>query len=144
MEYSKALQLAIDHLDDHSICLSDGETIITNDKNGVSPIMYLISQGCSLEGYSCADVVVGRAAALLFKYVGIKEVHTKLISKLALDYLNEVGIAAYYDDIVDYIKNRTETGMCIMESATLNTSDPKEAYQIIKDKLISIYGREYE
>ena len=75
------LQIAEKNLAGHTICLcKDGECIYSV-RRGISPIMGFIDSGTDLKGYSVADTIVGKAAALLFIKCGIKSVYAKTLSE---------------------------------------------------------------
>ena len=74
-----------------------------------------------------ADKVIGKAAALLMALGEIKEVHTLIISKPALQVFENHNIKYFYDKKVDRIVNRTGDGLCPMESLCLDIDDPHEA-----------------
>jgi len=138
------LQKAIQNLENHSIVCVKDEAIIINDRNGISPLMYLIANNVDLKGYSMADAFVGKATALLANYVGIKEIYTPTISQSAIDYLKTTNIQFHYDHVVAFILNRKKDGPCIMEQTIKDVNDCNQAYELLKNKLIRIYGRSYE
>lgn len=111
------------------VCKKDGK-IFTSTKRGVSPMLELLEENPSfLDGSTVADKVIGRAAAFLLIKGNVKKLYTSVISEHALDILYEYGkIEVYYDTKVSYIVNRNNDGMCPMEEATLNISDPDTAY----------------
>lgn len=132
------LELAKKTLVGHTLCLSmDGE-LITSDKKGIAPMMDLIEGGADLSGYSAADLVVGKAAAMLFARCGIKEVFARTISKPALDALAQYKIPCEYETLVPNIINRAGDDICPMEKTVLHTTDLDEAYALLKDKLTEL------
>ena len=88
-----------------------------------------------LHGYSAADVVVGKAAAMLFKKLGVVSVHGKLMSETGADFLEKSGITFTYDTLTDYIKNRKGTDMCPMEKTVLQISDAEEGFAALKRRI---------
>ena len=129
------LEKAVKALDGHTIALCKGENIITSDKKGISPMIRFIDDGADLRGYSAADLVVGKAAAMLFVKAGIKEVFAKTLSKSGKEYLEKHGITVKYDVLTDKILNRSGDGICPMECAVSDTEDFDEGYRLIKEKL---------
>ena len=119
----------------HSICLCKGEVIITDDRRGISPMMAFISEDKDLEGYSVADLIVGKAAAMLFVKAGIKNVFGKVMSKAGKDYLDRHGIPCSYDELTDKIINRAGTDICPMEKTVTELEDAEEAYIELQKKL---------
>ena len=66
------IEIAKRNLEGHSICLCKNGEFFTDDGRGISPMMRFISQGRDLDGYSAADVIVGKAAAMLLSKYKIK------------------------------------------------------------------------
>ena len=64
------IEIAKKHLDGHSICLCRDNDIITDGSRGIAPMMKFIASGKNLQGYSAADIIVGKAAAMLFVKAG--------------------------------------------------------------------------
>ncbi len=125
------LTKAKESLNGHSLVLTKGNSLLLSDKRGISPVIDFIKSGADLNGYSAADVVVGKAAALMFVKAGIKEVYAKTLSKAAQAVLEENEIPYSYETLAERIINRDGTDICPMEKALLNTSDPDEAYEIL-------------
>ena len=106
------------------------ETIITSCHRGVRPLMELLET--DVTGFSAADKVVGRAAALLYRLLGVRELYAAVISRGALEVLNQGGIAVCYDTLTDGIINRAGNGPCPMEAATRDITDPALAPAAIR------------
>ena len=105
---------------------------------GVKPLLGWIDEGRDFSGYGAADQVVGKAAALLYACLGVKDLYARVISEPAERALEENGITCSYGEKVPYIVNRTKDGLCPMEQAVREVSDPKEAVSVLKDKLSSM------
>ena len=129
------LQLAKSNLAGHSICLVKGGEPLFSDRRGIAPMMDFIEEGVDLSGYSVADLVVGKAAALLFVKCGIKRVFAKTISESAKRVLELYGVDYEYETLTEKIINRDGTDICPMEKAVLGTDDVEEAYLILQNKL---------
>ena len=115
----------------HTLCLVRNGEKLTHDGRGVSPMAEFISSGRDLSGYSAADLVVGRAAAMLFVLAGIKSVYAVVISRGGLDYLKERGVTVEYGIVTDVIMNRLGTDRCPMEKAVEGITDPQKGYEAI-------------
>ena len=113
------------------VILSYGEPIVSYER-GVKPLLRVIDKKQSLSGSVAADKVVGKAAALLYLLIGVVELHACVISELAFDVLSENGVRVSYDEKVPMIRNRTNTGFCPMEQATMSIDDPNVALEAIK------------
>jgi hypothetical protein len=88
-----------------------------------------------LLGAQIADRVIGRGAALLMVKGRVQEVFAYVISKQALDILQQAGIPTTYATLQPYIINRAGTDICPVEKLTASTDDPDEAYELIKEFL---------
>lgn len=109
-----------------------GSEMLTGSGRGVKPLLGWLAQGVSLQGYSAADRVVGKAAALLYTKLEAKAVYAQTMSESGLTALQAHGIEAAYGDLVPMILNRAKTGMCPIESSVLNIDDVDEAEQAIR------------
>ena len=132
------LQIAKNNLSGHTICLCKNGNCIYSDKRGIAPMINFIGRGDDLSGYSVADTVVGKAAALLFVKCGIKSVFAKTLSEYGKSVLERYGIKFEYVILTERIINREGTDVCPMEKAVMNTDDPQEAYEILKSKLTEL------
>ena len=132
------LQIAKNNLEGHTICLCKEGKCLFSEKKGIAPMMGFISDGLNLEGYSVADLVVGKAAALLFVKSKIKAVFAKTLSKSGEEVLKSNNIPVEYEVLTDKIINRDGTDICPMEKTVLNTDDPEEGYVLLKNKIQSM------
>ena len=124
------LEVAISNLEGHTICLCKNGSCVYSEKRGIAPMMNFIADGIDLSGYSVADLVVGKAAALLFVKCGIKKVFAKTLSEKGKRVLEIYGVDYEYETLTEKIINRTGTDICPMEKAVMNTDTPEEAYII--------------
>ena len=99
-----------------------------SEKRGVAPMMDFLQAGTNLHGFSAADRVVGRATAFLFVLAGVTAVYGEVMSEGAKQVLLEHGVLCKAGCVVPYIINRQGNGMCPMEHAVLELSDPQAAY----------------
>lgn len=74
------------------------------------------------------DKVVGRAGALLSARLGAREIHTELLSRLAVPVLDRFGVRYTAVETVDRI-------LCATEDLFADLVDPEEAYQAIEARL---------
>ena len=116
------------------VMCSDSDTL-TFTARGVKPLVILLRDGKRLDQYSAADKVVGRATAFLYVLLGIKRVHANVMSRAALAVLNDLGVEASFEKLVDNIINRAGDGICPFEAAVLGINDPDVAYVAILDKM---------
>ena len=121
--------------------LADGE-LVTSEKKGIAPMMALLKEDeNSLKGAYVADRVIGRAAALLMEKGGIAAAFGEVVSGHALRAFQKSGIPFTYGKEVEYIINRTKTGMCPMEETVLDTEDAEAAYEALRNKLAELSAK---
>ena len=132
------LELAKSNLAGHTICLCRNGELVFSEKRGIAPMMGFIADGTDLNGYSVADIVVGKAAALLFVKCGIKAVFAKTLSESGKSILEKYGVPCEYGTLAEKIINREGTDICPMEKTVLNVDDPEQAYILLKEKLKSM------
>ncbi len=114
-----------------SAVVSNGE-VFTSQERGVKPLLHLLTEKKGfLKGASVADKVIGKAAALLMVLGEIKEVHTLIISELAIKVFEKYNIPCFYDKKVTRIVNRAGDGLCPMETLCLDVDDPQKAFEKI-------------
>ncbi len=101
-------------------------------------MLKLLEEKTALSGFSAADKVVGKAAAMLFSLAGICELYAEVISRPAAEYLTQKGITFSYGELTDRIINRKGDGQCPMELAVKDISDPIEGLAAIKKRLEEI------
>lgn len=114
--------------------LVKGDAIYKSTERGVKPLLQWLSQNTDFSGFSCADKAVGKAAAFLYVLANVKEVYAPIMSEGAVEVFLKYKIHYTYDLLVKSIINRTKTGMCPMELAVLNITEPKEALEAIKKR----------
>lgn len=115
----------------------EGELLIEFGR-GISPLIKMAERNKNLKGYSAADKIIGKAAALLMVLLGIKHVYAEVISQEGCKVLSENNIPYRYEILTDKIINRKGDGTCPMETAVVDIEDPAMAYTIIKEKLLSL------
>ncbi len=132
------LQIAKNNLAGHTICLCKDGNCLYSEKKGIAPMMDFIADGTDLAGYSVADLVVGKAAAMLFAKCGIKNVFAKILSLNGKKTLEMFGIGYEYETLTEKIINRDGTDICPMEKAVLNCDNIEESYIVLKNKLLTL------
>lgn len=107
---------------------SDASIVVSKDR-GVVPLMNLLKEDkTQLEDSIVVDKVIGKAAALLMAYAGVKEVYTPIISSPALKVFKNHNIVIHYDKEVERIVNRKGDGLCPMETLCLDIEKPEDAF----------------
>lgn len=132
------LQLAKNNLFGRTICLCKDGCCLFSEKRGISPMMDFIADSIDLRGYSAADLVVGKAVAMLFVKCGIVSVYAQTLSVAAQQVLERHGIPFEYQTLTDKIINRAGNDICPMEKTVSSTDDVEQAYLLLKNKLQSM------
>ena len=115
--------------------LSDGNRLIKSRERGVKPLIGFIESGKRFKGFTAADKVVGKAAALLYALMGVSSLYASVISEGALTVCKSFGISVEYGTLTQNIINRRGDGFCPMEQAVADISDPQTAFNAVKEKL---------
>ena len=113
----------------------NGDSVMTSQKRGVAPLLELLDENKSLEGYSAADKVVGNGAAFLYVLLKVKALYAEVISKSALETLEQFQINVKFETLTNAIRNRNNTGLCPIETAVQGITDPEIALTAIRTKL---------
>lgn len=114
--------------------LCKGDAAYTSTGKGVSPMLTFLENGTELRGFSAADKIVGKAAAMLFVCAGVTEVFAEVMSVGARDYLKSRGVACSCEILTEKIINRKGDGLCPMELAVANIDDEKLGFSAIKNR----------
>ncbi len=129
------LQTAKSNLSGCTLVLCKDGKIISSALKGIAPIMNLIAENIDLNGYSAADLIVGKAVAMLFVRCGIKAVYAQTLSMQGKAVLKKYKIPYEYGTLTKFIVNRAGTDVCPMEKTVTNTEDLDEAYSLLKAKV---------
>ena len=99
------------------VVVKNEELIFKSKDKGIKP-MYILATEMkeTAKGASIADKVIGKGAALLCEYIGIKEIYSELMSEIAIKILNGANIDFTYSKSTPYIENRDRTGLCPIEN----------------------------
>ncbi|MDD4546451.1 MAG: DUF1893 domain-containing protein [Oscillospiraceae bacterium] len=117
---------------EYSFVLINGDEEYVSSSKGIAPIISLLESSPELlKGASVADKVIGKAAALLLIYGGVKEIFTEVISSHGILVLESEKKIIEFEKQVQYIVNRAGTGMCPMEKRVLEIDDPTKGYQAL-------------
>lgn len=103
-------------------------------QRGIKDLMTLVSTNPEiLHDALIADKAVGKAAAACMVAGGVKQVWADVMSEPALALLQNHGVTAECDTLVDHIINRTGDGWCPMERLSRDENDPAAIIQRIRD-----------
>ncbi len=117
------------------VLCKDRETL-KSDARGIAPLMNWLQSGADLTGFSAADKIVGKAAALLFVRMGIRAVYAPVMSEAAIAVFAAHGVEAVCEKAVPLIINRAGTGQCPMELTVAHIDDPRAAYEALREKMM--------
>ena len=119
----------------HSVAVCRAGEVMTRDGRGIAPLLAIASEENALRGASVADLIVGKAAAMLMTYAGVSEVCAEVMSEAGERTLSEHDIPHSCGLLVPYIIDRTGKDVCPMERAVADVSDPAEAYAVLSARL---------
>lgn len=124
--------------DGYSCVLCKGGVTHVSRKRGVAPLLDWLEEGLDMQGFSAADKVVGKAAAMLFVLGGVREIYAPVMSEKAVELLEKQGVAAGCAKTVDAIINRAGDGVCPMERAVADLEDPARAPETLRNALAAL------
>jgi hypothetical protein len=102
---------------EYTLCVfKNKEQVFFSKEIGVLTLYNAYKNGHRFNGCSAADKVIGLGAAFLWKALNVSKIDTGLISKPALDFLNNNDIEISYRILTDRILNRTKDGYCPVET----------------------------
>jgi hypothetical protein len=136
------LKIAKKRLNENGLTLSivkNGEVVFETASSGVSGFLEAIEKfRKALEEASVADRIVGKAIALLCVYAKVKAIYATVLSKKAKEVLEENTIHGEWKFLVENILNVNKTELCPFEKMAAEISSPKDAYEKLKAKQISL------
>lgn len=134
LENAKALLLQ----DSDTCVLCRGTLTLRSRERGIAPLLTFLDSGEDTCGFSAADRVVGKAAAMLYCLLGVRRVYGRVMSVGAVKLLRKNGVEAYWDTLTEAIRNRAGTGLCPMEAATQTIDEPEDALPILRATLAAM------
>ncbi len=119
------------------VVVKDNKIIRAESPKGISYIIDLCEKGVLRDAY-VADKIIGKAAAMIFSFGGVKACYGKTMSESAKKWLEEHSINASYTTLTYSIQNRRGDGICPMENTVKDIFDDKEALEALKNKINNI------
>ena len=117
--------------------VKDGYVLGTGERQGVADLLSLASQlGAQTQGAALADRVVGKAAAMIARSMGISAIYARLASETARQALGQ-DIPLEYEQLVPLILNRKGDGPCPLEKLVMTIDDPRQAVAALQGFLAS-------
>lgn len=114
-----------------SLVVKNHGIVTTYSKPGVRDLEHLLDHEPEvLRGAVIADKVIGKAAAAMVVVGGVKGLYAEVMSKKAIPFLDDGGIAYSYGALVDTIKE--EGDRCQLEKITAPASTPEETVALLR------------
>ena len=120
---------------EYTCVLCKGDNVYKSTERGVKPLIAWVDAGLDFNGFQAADRIVGKAAALLYALLGVDSVYAPVMSVAGYDILRINGIEVDFDTLEKEIRNRTNTGICPMEEAVREITDPSEGLSALKQRI---------
>ncbi|KYK25874.1 hypothetical protein AYK20_04275 [Thermoplasmatales archaeon SG8-52-1] len=118
------------------VVISFGKIWKKKKGDGIRPFLEVIAEmGEEINDSVIGDRILGRASALLCRYIKAKGVYSPQGTKTGIALLIMGGVPCQVDKLIPIIKNRTGDGLCPFEKILKDVISPEEAYQILKDKV---------
>jgi Domain of unknown function (DUF1893) len=110
-----------------------GRVLGTGERQGVADLLALAEQlGTQADGAALADRVVGKAAAMIARTMGVSSVYALLASETARWALAAQDIPFEFDRLVPIILNRNGDGPCPLEKTVAGIDNPHEAVAALR------------
>lgn len=114
-----------------SLVVKNHGIVTTYSKPGVRDLEHLLDHDPEmLQGATIADKVIGKAAAAMVVVGGVKELYAEVMSKRAIPFLDDAGIAYSYGTLVATIKE--EGDRCQLEKITAPATTPEETVALLR------------
>lgn len=109
------------------------ETIYASNQNGLKMLMYAVKNNIDLNGFSAVDSLVGKASALLYAYLGVRNVCCESISENAVPVFVWNKVMFDTENVLDKKPNDIDDFTVNAEYMSNNVGDPDElAEKILK------------
>lgn len=131
-------------LDKHTLAIYKNGSIKYYNQRNLKPV-FLALEDFNNDFKDCyiVDRRISKASAILFAYGNAKNIITPIMTKSAGEFFNKNGINYTTNEIADSVLDKNSKIKCPLEKSVLNTDNPAEGYQILKQKVFP-KGIEYE
>ena len=132
------------NLDKHTLAIYKNGQIHYYNQRNLKPV-FLALKDFNNDFKDCyiVDRRISKASAILFAYGNAKNITTPIMTKSAQEFFIKQGINCKADQITDSVLDKNSKIKCPLEKSVLNTDNPYEGYQILKQKVFP-KGIEYE
>lgn len=118
----------------------DGKTYEYNGR-GISPLIAIIDSEADFCGFSAADKIIGKAAALLLCKIGVVAFYGQTMSVKAVAIAKKYGVDYSYGTLADKISNARGDSECPMEKAVSECDDKDDALSLLRAARIKLATR---
>ena len=125
----------LDMLNQNSLSLLVRNRGITTQhtQHGVNDLLDLVkTEPERLKGAVVADKIIGKAAAAIMIYAGVKAVYTNIVCTPAREMFEEAGVVISAKEEVPMILNRDRSGQCPIDSRLNDASTAEECVRILE------------
>lgn len=123
------------------VLVRGGEVLAEDGRHGILPVYERArDQPALFAGASLADAVLGRAAVLLLRNLGLVAAYGGLVSAAALAAANASGMSLAWGRVVTGLLDRAGTTACPFEAATASCSTGPEALAAVASVLADLAG----
>lgn len=117
------------------VIVNNGKVLFETESHGIGDLLKAIHKlGNNVKGSSVADRIVGRAAALIFVFSGVKAVFAVIASDGGIEVLTKNAVFYVYKKRVANVLNFAKTDVCPFEKLVARLSNPEKAYEVLKEK----------
>jgi hypothetical protein len=115
------------------VIVKDAKVFFETESHGISDLVKAIEKlRDDAKGSSVADRIVGRAAALLFVFSGVKAVFAVTASDGGIEVLKKNSVFCEYESRVTSVLNLKRTDVCPFEKLVAKLSSPEKAYEMLR------------
>ena len=125
------------------VVVKDDKIISAESPKGIAHLIKLYDSGI-LEDSFVSDEIIGKAAAMIFTLGKVKSCYGHIMSRKALNWLNDHNIEASYNTLSDNITNRKGDGICPMEETVADIDDEATAIELLKAKVEELKNKQGE
>ncbi len=132
----KIRQEMFKNLDKHTLVIYKNGEVKYYDQRNLKPV-FLALEDNKNDFSECfiTDRRISKASAMLFVYGGAKYIQTPIMTKSAKELFDKHGVMYRTDEIADSVVDKNSKIQCPLEKLVLNTDNPEEGYQILKQKV---------
>ena len=124
MDYLKLARETMYNENQKIVIVNNNQIVYKNDGYGIKPLYCaFMNIKDQMKDASCADRVIGKAAAWIYKEAEIKELYCDVITTRAKNLLLDSGIEVVFEEEIDFVENRDRTGMCPVETLAKDEMD---------------------